>query len=139
PPIPLTGSLTTVSILRAELDQDIVRVGFLRSERITGEVVISGYAFAERVYLRLRPEVGSEIEVTLSGTDGVYEIDLSPSNLAPGEYEVFAGVTSQDLETVEVQMSSLQIIQDNTMLIVMVVGIIIIAVIGFAVKKIGKK
>jgi subtilisin family serine protease len=129
PPILLlTDSGIEVQIVSASLDQTSVRVGPFISEMITGEVIVSGYLSIRNVKLSLQSELGFMLNLTLDGSEGVYPIRLSPSNLPAGNYVVFVSVTTTIGSIIDRNMGTLSIVLDNSGLIIPV--IVVSAIIG---------
>ena len=127
PPILLlTDAGTEIQIIAASLDQTSVRVGPFISEIITGEVIVSGYLSVRNVKLSLQSELGFMLNLTLDGTEGIYPIRLSPSNLPAGDYVVFVSVTSTIGSIIERNMGTLSIIQDNSGLVIPLIVVLAI-------------
>ncbi|MFW9907856.1 MAG: S8 family serine peptidase [Candidatus Thorarchaeota archaeon] len=113
PPIMLSsGGALQLKILEATLDQSIVRIGFLISERITGRIVVQGHLLAEEVGLSFVPDFGSSLNLTLNGNDGIYDFDISPSGLAVSTYSVFAVAVAKVGGTLSQHMGTITVIQD---------------------------
>ncbi|MHA1929519.1 MAG: S8 family serine peptidase [Candidatus Thorarchaeota archaeon] len=130
-----------IKISAAVLDQEVIRVGMFQTDRITGNINISGYLFVNRVELSFLSDIGLSINVTLTGSDGVYDFDISPSGFVPGEYSVSAIVYPQLGDPIIYGFATLTVIQDDTILYMVVgivcVGIVILIVIRFMVKRRG--
>ncbi|MFX1603959.1 MAG: S8 family serine peptidase [Promethearchaeota archaeon] len=133
PPVMLSQTLTYLRIVSATLDSHVVRVGLFVTEHVTGEVVVEGYTLAQAVYISFQTAGALPLNLSLAGTLGIYEIDISPAALAAGEYEVYAAAVSQLGAAVELHMGTLQIVEDNSMVVILGLGIgALIVVIYFA-------
>ncbi|MHA2229201.1 MAG: hypothetical protein ACXABL_08310 [Candidatus Thorarchaeota archaeon] len=71
------------------------------------------------------------LNLTLDGTEGVYPIRLSASNLPAGNYVVFVSVTTTIGSIIDRNMGTLSIVQDNSGLILPV--IVVSAIIGVVI------
>ena len=133
PPVMLSQTLTYLRIVSATLDSHVVRVGLFITEHVTGEVVVEGYTLAQAVYISFQTAGALPLNLSLSGNQGVYYIDVSPAALVAGEYEVYAAAVSRTGASVELHMGTLRIIEDNSMVVLLGVGIgALIIVIYFA-------
>ncbi len=123
PPLLLSlGAALEIKITSAYLDSNQIRVGPLISESITGKIIIEGYSFVESVKLGLKASYGLWLNFTLSGSEGVYNIDVSPSSLSAGTYEVYAIVSTQFDTTIESQFEVLVIVEDYSNLVLIIAG-----------------
>ena len=117
----------------AMLDHDVVRVGFLMNELISGELVLDGFAFASMVYIAFHSESGTWLNFTLSSTNGIYNFEISPSYFQLGSHEVYAIAIGQVVPDVELNFATLTVIGDNTVLAIgaaaLVIGCIVMLVI----------
>ncbi|UCH03793.1 MAG: S8 family serine peptidase, partial [Candidatus Thorarchaeota archaeon] len=123
PPVMLSQTSTYLRIVSATLDSQVVRVGLFVTEHVTGEVVVEGYALAQAVYISFQTAGALPLNLSLAGTLGIYQIDISPAALAAGEYEVYAAAVSQSGASVELHMGTLQIVEDNSMVVILGAGI----------------
>jgi subtilisin family serine protease len=123
PPVMLSQTLTYLRIVRAILDSHVVRIGLLVTEHVTGEIVVEGYTLAQAVYISFQGAGALPLNLSLAGNLGVYDVDVSPAALVPGEYEVYAAAVSQTGASVELHMGPLQIVEDNSMVVILGVGI----------------
>ncbi|MFQ5831671.1 MAG: S8 family serine peptidase [Candidatus Thorarchaeota archaeon] len=135
-PVMLSQGLGNLRIVSATLDSYVVRVGLFISERVTGEVVVEGYALAQAVYISFRPVSGLPLNLSLTGNLGLYEIDVSPSALVPGNYEVYAAAVSLAGVTVELHVGTLQIVEDNSMALIIGIGAAALIVVVYLVPRI---
>jgi hypothetical protein len=100
----------------AALDNDVVRVGFLHNELITGEVVLEGFALANLVYVAFQSETGSWLNFTLSSGTGIYTFEISPSYFQLGSHEVYAIAIGQGVPSAVMNFATLTVVQDFTLL-----------------------
>ncbi len=133
PPVMLSQTLTFLRIVSATLDSYVVRVGLFVTEHVTGEVVVEGYTLAQAVYVSFQTAGSLPLNLSLAGNLGIYDIDISPAALAAGEYEVYAAAVSRTGASVELHMGTLQIVEDNSMVVILGIGVgALIIVIYFA-------
>jgi len=123
PPVMLSQTLTYLRIVSATLDSHVVRVGLFVTEHVTGEVVVEGYTLAQAVYISFQTAGALPLNLSLAGNLGIYDIDVSPAALVAGEYEVYAAAVSQTGASVELHMGTLRIVEDNSMVVILGVGI----------------
>ncbi|MHA1964839.1 MAG: S8 family serine peptidase [Candidatus Thorarchaeota archaeon] len=100
------------------LDRDVVRVGILLNDLITGELVLEGYTLASLVYIAFHSESGSWLNFTLSSSTGIYDIEISPSHFQLGSHEVYAIAIGQSVPGTELNFATLTVVQDYTVLAV---------------------
>jgi subtilisin family serine protease len=118
PPIMLSsGNALELSFAEVTLDQNTVRVGPLISERITGRIVLDGHLLAEEVRLSFQSNTGLEYNLTLNGDNGVYVFDISPGNIAPGTYNLYAVAMSQTGGDLTTLVGEISIVQDYSIVI----------------------
>lgn len=118
PPLLLTGgSSLHLQIVDGHLDQEVVRIGLFISERITGNFSVQGYLLAAEVRLSLQISYGLSFNVTLTGSNGEYEFDISPSGLVAGIYDVHAVAITQGGEEVSLLIGQLSIVEDYSSII----------------------
>ena len=110
----------------ATLDNDVVRVGFLHNERISGEIVLEGFALAYRVYVAFQSETGNWLNFTLSSGTGIYTFEISPSSFQLGSHEVYAIAIGQGVPSTMMNFATLTVVQDFTLL----AAVAILAVVG---------
>ncbi len=101
----------------AVLDQSIIRVGFLMSDLISGELVLQGFNLASLVYVAFHSEIGTWLNFTLTSSTGVYEFEISPSYFQLGSHEVYAIALGQGVPGTELQFATLTVVQDYTVII----------------------
>ena len=122
-----------LSFTTATLDHSIVRVGFLLNELISGELVLEGYHLASLVYVAFLSESSSWLNFTISGSNGLYEFDISPSYFQLGTHEVYAIAIGQAVPGAELNFATLTIVQDYTVITIgfalLVVGGCIIVIV----------
>jgi len=116
----------------AMLDHEIVRVGFLINDLVSGELVLEGFAFASQVYIAFLSEVGTWINFTLSSSTGIYEFEISPSFFQPGPHEAYAIAIGQAVPDVEMNFATLIVVHDFTVLTVgaaaLIVGCVVMVI-----------
>jgi subtilisin family serine protease len=110
----------------ASLDRDVVRVGFLLNELITGEVVLEGFSLASLVYVAFQSEVGSWLNFTLSSGTGIYTFEISPSYFQIGSHEVYAIAIGQSVPDTVLNFATLTIVEDFTILAVSAALIVVV-------------
>lgn len=110
----------------ATLDNDVVRVGFLHNELISGEIVLEGFALAYRVYVAFQSETGNWLNFTLSSGTGIYTFEISPSSFQLGSHEVYAIAIGQGVPSTMMNFATLTVVQDFTLL----AAVAILAVVG---------
>ncbi|MCK5150709.1 MAG: S8 family serine peptidase, partial [Candidatus Thorarchaeota archaeon] len=134
PPMMLSGGVALIlSFVETSLDQSIVRVGPLISERITGRIVIEGHLLAEEIRLSFQGIVGLEYNLTLNGVEGVYEFDISPSGMAADTYNVYAIAIAKVGGELSEFVDSLMIVQDYSIVILIGgvgLGVLVIIYLG---------
>ena len=141
PPVALSkGISVTLAFLSARLDQSFVRVGPLISEQITGELELEGFLHAANVYVGFRAPAGFWLNFTLQGNQGIYGIDLFPSNFVAGQYQVYAAATSTSGALTEVLFATLTVVDDYSMLMIagsVGIAVIVIAMVFLRIKRRG--
>ena len=131
PIVPLTDIVSAASFTIATLDQNVARVGLFLNDVITGQIVVKGYALLERLQVTFQREQANNLSLTLSGENGVYNFTIAAASLAAGQYEVFAVATTKNDEVLEHKFATLQIVEDNTVLVVIVlIGAVVIVTVG---------
>ena len=100
----------------AMLNQDVVRVGFLLNDLISGELVLEGYTLASLVYVAFHSESGSWLNFTLSSSTGHYDFEVSPSYFQLGSHEVYAIAIGQVVPGTSLNFATLIVVQDYTVL-----------------------
>ena len=100
----------------AALDNDVVRVGFLHNELISGEIVLEGFALADLVYVAFQSETGSWLNFTLSSGTGIYTFEISPSYFQLGSHEVYAIAIGQGVPGSVMNFATLTVVEDFTLL-----------------------
>ncbi len=113
PPVVLSsGSSLQLQIIDGSLDRDIVRIGPLITERITGNFTVQGYLLASDVFLSLQSSYGAMFNLSLTGSNGVYRFDISTAGLVAGAYDVFAVAISQSGTEVSLLLGQLSLVDD---------------------------
>ncbi len=111
------GGSVELRIVEGHLDQSVVRIGWLVSERITGNVTVEGHLLAAEVRLSLQLSYGLMFNITLSGDNGEYQFDISPSGMTSGVYDVYAVAISIGGEEVSLLLGQLTIAEDYSYVI----------------------
>lgn len=139
PPVLLsTSSLSEMRIASAYIDQTEIRVGPFLSQRLTGQIIVEGYALVEEVKIEFRSAAAFSIGLVLEGIDGLYPINLIPS-IAAGEYQVYAVAEGLYGQSVELHMGTLLIIEDNSVIVLMAsVAFVVIAAAYFMPRLLSK-
>ncbi len=114
-----------LSFTIATLDQEIVRIGFLLNDLISGELVLEGFTFASNVYIAFLSETGSWLNFTLSSSTGVYDFEISPSYFQLGSHEVYAIAIGEAVPGTEMHFATLSVVQDYSVLAVGVALLIV--------------
>ncbi|MHA2152801.1 MAG: S8 family serine peptidase, partial [Candidatus Thorarchaeota archaeon] len=115
PPIMLSTQIGSHLVFSsASLDNEVVRVGLLIYDRVSGEVVLEGFALASAVYLAFYSDSGSWLNLSLSSGNGVYSFDFSPSYFQLGTHEVYAIALGHEVDGTEMNFATLTIVQDYT-------------------------
>jgi hypothetical protein len=127
----LAAEITTLRIVSATIDQDMLIIGPFLPVRVTGEIVIEGYILAESVWISFQRNASTGLNFTLSGAGGIYPIDVVPSSFAAGDYDVYAAAESITGQSVELHIGTLLIVEDNSMIVLLAVGVIGIVVIVY--------
>jgi hypothetical protein len=109
----------------ATLDRDVVHVGFLHNELITGELVLEGFSLASLVYVAFQSEVGSWLNFTLSSGTGIYPFEISPSYFQIGSHEVYAIAIGQSVPDTVMNFATLTIVEDYTLLAVIAAIVVV--------------
>jgi subtilisin family serine protease len=131
PPVLLAAEITSIRIVSATIDQDMLFIGPFLPARVTGEIVIEGYILAESVWISFQRNASAPLNFTLTGAGGIYPIDIVPSSFAAGEYEIHAAAESITGQSVELHIGTLLIVEDNSMLVLLAAGVIGIVVIVY--------
>ncbi|MHA2021151.1 MAG: S8 family serine peptidase, partial [Candidatus Thorarchaeota archaeon] len=131
PLVLLAAEITTLRIVSATIDQDMLIIGPFLPVRVTGEIVIEGYILAESVWISFQRNASTGLNFTLSGAGGIYPIDVVPSSFAAGDYDVYAAAESITGQSVELHIGTLLIVEDNSMIVLLAVGVIGIVVIVY--------
>ncbi len=136
PPIMLAGeSSLQMEFTNIELDQTVVRVGPLISDRITGRFDLQGYLLASMVGVSLQPPSGLSYNITLTGSSGHYEFDISPAAFTPGIYDVYAMAVSQGGQVTSKLLGQVEIVQDYSyVLLIWGVGVVVIVAAAYLKK-----
>ncbi|MGY5881709.1 MAG: S8 family serine peptidase, partial [Candidatus Thorarchaeota archaeon] len=71
------------------LNVDSVQIDASPVEYITGEIVIEGYTAVQEVLITFRSNESEWINVTIYGDAGVFEFQISPSDIGVGDYQLF--------------------------------------------------
>jgi subtilisin family serine protease len=109
----------------ATLDRDTVRVGFLLNDLISGELVLNGYILASSVYVAFHSETGTWLNFSLSGSNGIYDFEISPSYFQLGLHEVYAIAIGQAVPDAVMNFATLTVIQDYTVLAIGVAALLV--------------
>ncbi len=141
PPIILAGeSSLQMEFTNTELDQTVVRVGPLISDRITGRFDLLGYRLASMVGVSLHPPSGLSYNITLSGSSGHYEFDISPAAFTPGVYDIYAMAVSQGGQVTSKLLGQVEIVQDYSyVLLIWGVGVVLIVAAAYVKKVRARK
>ncbi|MFW9966455.1 MAG: S8 family serine peptidase [Candidatus Thorarchaeota archaeon] len=140
PPVLLAAEITSLGIVSAFIDQDTVRVGPFLIARVTGEIVIEGYILADRVWISFVHDGNAAVNFTLTGAGGVYSVDIVLSSFAAGEYEVYAAAKGVTGQSVELHISTLLIVEDYSMVVLIAAGAIgILVVVYYAPRAISRR
>jgi subtilisin family serine protease len=111
----------------ASLNQEIVRIGLFINDRVSGQVVLEGFALASIVYLAFQSESGSWLNLSLTSGTGVYGFDYSPTYFQLGTHEVYAVALGLEVPDAELHFATLTIVQDYTIVTlgatVLIVGV----------------
>ncbi len=91
---------------------------------------------AQAVYVSFLPVSGLPLNLSLTGNLGTYPIDVSPSALVPGRYEVYAAAVSSAGRTVELHVGTLQIVEDNSMALIIGIGAAALIVVAYLAPRI---
>ena len=111
-----TGLSTNIEFVNATLDQEVIHIGPLLSERITGRIVLSGHLFVSDVRLSFISSIGLKLNLTLNGNEGIYDFDVSPSGFSLGDYDVYAIAFDQSGTPLELHFATLSVVQDYTII-----------------------
>ncbi|MHA1576796.1 MAG: S8 family serine peptidase, partial [Candidatus Thorarchaeota archaeon] len=114
-----TGLNTNIRFINATLDQEIIRIGPLISEQITGRVVLSGHLFVSDVRLSFISSIGLKLNLTLNGVNGIYDFNVSPAGFSVGDYDVYAIAYSQSGIPLELHFATISIEQDYTIVVIL--------------------
>ena len=114
----LSFSITT-------LDREVVRIGFLMNDLVSGELVLDGFTLASVVYIAFHSESGTWLNFTLSSNNGVYTFEVTPTYFQLGSHEVYAIAIGQTVPGTELNFATLTVVQDNTVLAVGAVALIV--------------
>ncbi|MFW9788562.1 MAG: S8 family serine peptidase [Candidatus Thorarchaeota archaeon] len=117
------------------LDREVVRVGFLFNDRISGELVLEGFSLAAAVFIAFHSETGSWLNFSLTSNDGVYEYEITPTYFQLGTHDVYAIAIGQAVPGTEVNFATLRVVQDNSILIIGIAALIVGCVIMFGLKR----
>ena len=102
------------------------------ADRVSGEVMLEGFALASVVYLAFHAESGSWLNLTLSSGTGVYTFDFSPSYFQLGTHEVYAIAIGQDVSGTEMNFATLTVVQDYTVVMVGA-GLVLVGAAAYAI------
>ena len=115
PPIILSTQIGAHLVFTsATLDQEVVRIGLFMSDRVSGELILEGYALATVVYLAFQSEAGSWLNLTVLSGTGVYDFDFSPTHFILGTHEVYAIAQGLDVSDTKMNFATLTVVQDYT-------------------------
>ncbi|MGQ4910719.1 MAG: S8 family serine peptidase [Candidatus Thorarchaeota archaeon] len=139
PPVPLSMLIgARLQFTSGELYSDVVRVGFLVNDIISGQFSLDGYNLASAVYVGFHSEgAGYWLNFTLSSNDGIYDFEVSPSGFGAGEYGVYAIAIGRGVPDVEMQFATLTVVQDLTVLYIAVPAIAAVVAVYLWLKKRG--
>ena len=82
------------------------------NDRVSGELVLEGYAHATLVYLAFHSETGSWLNLTVLSGSGVFDFDFSPSHFQLGTHEVYATAMGLEVPDTEINFATLTVVQD---------------------------
>jgi subtilisin family serine protease len=140
PPVMLSAELgTEVRFVSASLKTTQVRVGPFISDRISGSLTLEGHMFVDEVTLSFVPESGFTPNVTLSGNQGQYSFDISPSGFSEGEYSVVAIATLRTGEQISYEFATLRVVSDYSVVILLGVAAMAIVAIIILYPKIAER
>jgi hypothetical protein len=126
PPIMLSTQIGPHLVFTSgSLDQEVVRIGLFMYDRVSGEVVLEGFALAFVVYLAFYSETGSWLNLTVNSGTGVYSFDFTPSHFQLGSHDVYAVAIGQDVPSTEMNFATLTVVQDFT-IVTLGVGLLIV-------------
>jgi subtilisin family serine protease len=130
-----SGIGVNFSFVDAYLNQTTVRVGFMINERVSGKITAIGYSMISEVYISFKSEFGYSLNFTLLGSNGEYQININPSGFSAGEYEVFAVAETNLGARYELHFANLEIIEDNTILILGGSAVVVVVIAIFLVPR----
>ncbi len=138
PPVVLSAGMSAnIAFRNVTLDQDTVVLGLWSPGVLSGHVVLDGYLLVDQVYLSLKSDYGVCVNLTLSGSRGVYNFSVTLSGFAPGEYDVYAVAVSLYGNVIEAYAGSIAVVEDTTPLIVIGVGAVAVVVVVVLLKMRG--
>ncbi len=110
--------------IRGFLDNDVVSVGLLSSQVITGHFTLDGYNLAEEVYVAFHHRTtGLWRNYTLTSNDGNYDFEIRPSGFSQGEYDVFAIAIGRSVPMAQMLFATLTVVQDAGLVLLGIIGI----------------
>ena len=80
------------------------------TEYITGEIVIEGYTAVQEVLLAFRSNESECINVTIYGDAGIFEFQITPSDIGIGDYQLFVVAHGFDGQYEEQELGTLSIL-----------------------------
>ncbi len=114
--LPLTYG---IEFIEARLDTETVITGPFITSIVTGRIQISGMEYVDSLMLGLQSSDGEWLNLTLSGSGGVYEIRFSVAGMHADRYRVFAIVLTVTEQLIENEFASLSVIEVNIIPIVL--------------------
>jgi hypothetical protein len=124
-----------MSFTITKLDRSVVRVGFLVNDKISGELVLDGFTLASLVYIAFHSKSGTWLNFTLSGNNGVYEFEISPSYFQIGTHDVYAIAKGQTIPATEVNFATLTVVQDYSVLEIGIASLVACGVVFVILKR----
>ncbi|MBD3405376.1 MAG: S8 family serine peptidase [Candidatus Lokiarchaeota archaeon] len=115
------------------------RSGFLIEEYIEGEFALEGHLLVDAVSISFKSSIGTYLNLTLNGENGIYHVKVATNVLTPGEYSVYAVAESIMGVKIVQSVGTIRIIEDNTMLFLLGGTIIGVLVVVTALRQIMSK
>ena len=100
-------------------------MGFLMNDRVSGELILEGFALASIVYIAFYSDTGSWLNFSLTSGTGVYIFDYPPSYFQLGSHEVYAVALGLEVPDTELHFATLTIVQDYTIVTLGAVALIV--------------
>jgi hypothetical protein len=140
PPVIISKGLSIdQTILAAVIHEDVVSVGLLSPSMITGAVEIDGFLLVDKLYLAFESQYGFWVNFTLSGVDGNYPIIVALSGFSAGDYDIHVVAVNLIGKITTRYIKTIQVVDDNSLLILGGIGLSAIIVIGVIIPRIQKR